>query len=541
VASSRLQPGPLNARLEGLLLKRSVSEGFKVLDRFAGELESLDAKNSAAISLILSVAQWVDLGYRDLRFLEGIAGKLPDPDPRMPFTDVIKLQLIQAFIHLAAEDAEGAIVLLERTAVAADGMLPEPLLFLTHFWKGRAHRKKGDYSNAGIHILKAQHCAEEMGYTKLVAVTKIHESWLDFQAGENSKAFALLDEAERELQPVGHVLSLGNIESARGRFVRRSGNYVEALSHFERAMAIYQEGFHNHVNMARAMVNAAYVKRLLALAMKPRLRKDQARGSVNSKYLKLTGEALALLKRAQKIYTNHHHHGGLGAVQVNAGFLHLDSGDIEKAAAEADRAFELGREKADMILMARAKNLLSAVERARCEEQIDGEENAHLHSQLAVSYAEEAIALAKSTQNRRLLAEAYLARGFSAMEGIDSDAQVARQCAAEAERLLSDDDRDHLLSELRELKELILRTVGVDDTLRRWSEGQLGDKTFQQVQEEFAEIVIPRVWENLGRNVSQVARRLSISPKKVRRLLRKASLRAHAAGGKNAAGGSKDV
>jgi hypothetical protein len=79
-----------------------------------------------------------------------------------------------------------------------------------------------------------------------------------------------------------------------------------------------------------------------------------------------------------------------------------------------------------------------------------------------------------------------------------------------------------LFKELGELKEKILRSVGVEDTLRRWSEGQIGGKTFQQVQEEFAEIVIPRVWENLGRNVSRVSAQLSISPKKVRRLLRKA-------------------
>lgn len=533
MTTPHLKPGLLNAHLEDLLLKRAVREGFAVLDRSARQLEGLDYKNPASISLVLSVAQWVDLGYRDLPFLQGLTSRLPEPSPQMPFSDVMKLQLIQGFVHLAAEDADGAILLLEKTAVAVDGMLPEPFLFLTHFWKGRAHRKKGDYSNAGIHIRKARSYAEKLGYAKLVAVTKIHESWLAFQAGENAAAFALLDDAEKELKPVGHVLSLGNIESARGRFVRRSGNYVEALAHFERAMAIYQNGFHNHVNMARAMVNAAYVKRLLAIAMKSRLHRNQARGPVNSKYLKLTGEALALLKRAQKIYANHHHHGGLGAVFVNSGFLHLDSGDIEKAATEADRAFELGSEKSDMILMARAKNLLSAVERARSEEQIDGEENAHLHAQLAVRFAEEAIELAKGTQNRRLLAEAYLARGFSALEDLDADVQVARQCAAEAERLLSNDDRDHLLTELGELKEMILRTVGIDDTLRRWSQGQLGDKTFQQVQEEFAEIVIPRVWENVGKSVTQVARRLSISPKKVRRLLRKANIKPHKTGARS--------
>jgi hypothetical protein len=102
---------------------------------------------------------------------------------------------------------------------------------------------------------------------------------------------------------------------------------------------------------------------------------------------------------------------------------------------------------------------------------------------------------------------------------------MARQCASEASTLLVEDDRDHLLKELGELKEKILRSVGVEDTLRRWSEGQIGSKTFQQVQEEFAEIVIPRVWENLGRNTSRVSAQLSISPKKVRRLLRKAHVR----------------
>lgn len=88
--------------------------------------------------------------------------------------------------------------------------------------------------------------------------------------------------------------------------------------------------------------------------------------------------------------------------------------------------------------------------------------------------------------------------------------------------LIGEGDRDHLYNELDELKEKILRSAGVEDTLRRWSEGQLGCKTLQQVQEEFDEIVIPRVWENLGRNVSRVSAQLSTSPKKVRRLLRKA-------------------
>jgi DNA-binding NtrC family response regulator len=48
----------------------------------------------------------------------------------------------------------------------------------------------------------------------------------------------------------------------------------------------------------------------------------------------------------------------------------------------------------------------------------------------------------------------------------------------------------------------------------------LGNKSFQQIQEEFAELVIPKVWNSVGKNVTLVAQKLSISPKKIRRILR---------------------
>jgi hypothetical protein len=61
-------------------------------------------------------------------------------------------------------------------------------------------------------------------------------------------------------------------------------------------------------------------------------------------------------------------------------------------------------------------------------------------------------------------------------------------------------------------------------TLGAWSEGLLGDKIFQQVKEEFAEIVIPNVWQREDKKVLRVLSRLSMSPKKVRRILRNVGL-----------------
>jgi DNA-binding NtrC family response regulator len=62
----------------------------------------------------------------------------------------------------------------------------------------------------------------------------------------------------------------------------------------------------------------------------------------------------------------------------------------------------------------------------------------------------------------------------------------------------------------------------IDAVLRAWCAGDVENTSFQQMTEEFARIVIPKVWEREGRKISKVAEKLSISPKKVRRILHSA-------------------
>ena len=87
------------------------------------------------------------------------------------------------------------------------------------------------------------------------------------------------------------------------------------------------------------------------------------------------------------------------------------------------------------------------------------------------------------------------------------------------------DENDHLSEDPGALKSKIVRATDISDKLRCWSEGIVGDKTFQQITEEYAEIVFPKDWLRDYRKVSRVAERLSVSPKKVRRILRNAGLR----------------
>jgi hypothetical protein len=119
-----------------------------------------------------------------------------------------------------------------------------------------------------------------------------------------------------------------------------------------------------------------------------------------------------------------------------------------------------------------------------------------------------------------LLAGAYIVSGMVAASDFFKEWEEARRCEMESAALLRSYDRDHLSEALAVLKLRVMRSIGIDETLRAWSQGIVGRKTFQQMTEEFAEVVIPQVWIREGKKVSRVAERLSISPKKVRRILR---------------------
>jgi hypothetical protein len=138
------------------------------------------------------------------------------------------------------------------------------------------------------------------------------------------------------------------------------------------------------------------------------------------------------------------------------------------------------RENRDQILMARAKIVQCAVQLAQSEEQLGEAPDIALHANLAIRYAEEAIELALRTQNKHLLAEAYIARGSAAADDYLQDWELAKEYAANGAALLGQDDRDHLYKELGGgLKLKIMGSAGIDETLRLWSTGQLGSKIFQ--------------------------------------------------------------
>src|SRR5579884_2066872 len=512
----------LARNLNRALRDRDIAAGFQLLENSRNVIEQVQPSEAAAPWFVLCVAEWVDAGYSDHRLIESLLARFSiDHRRQMPVSEYLLLRMAEAFACIAKEDADSAISLLQFVLQAERELNDPRLMVLCHFWKGRAHRKKGEYEAALDDIAEARRLASRIKESKLTALIQIQEGWINFQLGRPKEGLRLLDQAEAGLNRTDDFLALGNIESAR------------ALHHFDRAVAIYAQRYPNHRNLARALVNAAYVKRLIALQLRKQIDaraatsiksgEGEARGGAHARYTKLCRDALEQLHRAGEIYAHHQHHGGTGTVLVNAGQLHLDQGDIDRAAHEALKAYELAEQKHDHILMARARVLQSAAENARVEDETEDSDLA-LHANLARQYADEAITLATQTENRRLKAGAYLARGSAAANDFFQNWEEAKSYVELASALIGSEDRDHLWEEMAMLKSRILRVSKIDDTLLTWSEGMLGDKTFQQVTEEFAEIVIPKVWAREGRKVLRVAKKLSISPKKVRRILRNAGL-----------------
>ncbi len=527
--------GDLADRLSDTLHLRRVAAGKAMLDDAEPILARLGPGVPQAVRVLLLVAQWVDVGYRDHRFLEALLKPFSaECRRRLPLDDYLRLRMVDAFRALSVEDVDAAIESLDLVLRAESELSDESLAALAHFWKGRAHRRKADYETALLHIGRARELAEKTHDDVFTAVIQIHESWLLFQKGQRREALRLLTQAEHVLKPTDHYIALGNIESARGRIVRRSGEYARALEHFERANALYSRGDPNHVNVARVLVNAAYVRRLLALQLRRKIDSRTYKGgegpssgstSLRARYQHFSESAIHDLKRARQIYAMHTYSGGVGNVLLNLGYLYLDRGDIDHVAHQVKEAYRLGLEKNDHILMARARILQSAAENARVEEQLGEDVDMAVHASRAREESDEALALAQGTQNRRLTAGAWIARGITAANDFFQDWEMARRCASEATGLMAPDENDHLTEDLAALKSKILQVSGISDTLRNWSEGMVGDKTFQQISEEFAEIVIPKVWQREDRKISRVAERLSISPKKVRRILRNAGMR----------------
>lgn len=530
------------AQLKEDLVCRRVAHGFARLEEHRHLLSSFNPESKNAALFAGYLAQWVDVGYQRPSLVKELVSRFSrDVRTRLPLHDYLHLRMAEGMVAMTGEITEEALCHFDFVLSLEQETDDQELLSIANFWKGRCLRMKGEYDQALAFAVKGRDLALKLDHPPMSAVMRVLESWLLFQKGNAKEAIEILQSAEAVLSKSDDFLTLGNIHSSYGRIARRQGRYQHAIESFTTAIALYRKLDPLHRNVARSLNNMAYVKRLIALQLRRKIdaeaarrRKAATRGvtpngkgkaSYRVRFEKLHLEALAELGEAQTIYEKYGNHHGLGSVHLNHGYLHLDNGDLDDAEKEAETAFHLGEARHDHILMARSRLLRCMIENARVEEGIGESTEPGSHAHLAQDFAQEAIELAKHTENRRLLAYAHIWQGLTYSNRFFNDLESARLSHDQAVALSKGVHAEGAWDDLQTLNSRVLRAGSVNPTLRAWSQGSVGDKTFQQITEEFAELIIPKVWEREGRKISRVATRLSISPKKVRRILGRAGRR----------------
>jgi tetratricopeptide (TPR) repeat protein len=533
-------PDDFIRRLKTALIERHISDGLALLESYRDRISSIGPATRNAGVFAGYLAQWVDAGFDGLAELRALLAALPGSHrTSMSLTDYVYLRMADGMLAMADEEVENTQRHFDFLLAVGGELGDREMLAVANFWKGRCYRKNGQYDQSLESTVIARELAVELGHECMAAVMRTLESWLYFQKGKVRDALRTLREAETVLQSSDDFITLGNLYSSYGRIARRDGRLEQAVRHFRDSIDAYSKRDPEHRNVARSLANMAHAERLIASQLREKVDAEAARrrrsgfqdlkphqppaapDPFRERLLQVLSDAALHLDEAARIYKNHPNNRGAGTVHINCAHLRLDNGDLDRAAADAVLAYELGREKGDWIVMSRARILEAMIENARFEEQID--EPSH-HAQQALEFAREAVELAQKTQNRRLRARALVALGMTYANDFFNQMDNAQQAADEAAGLLKPEGRDPLWQSLQKLKAQLSHVGAVDAKLRAWTQGIVEDKTFQQVTEEFAQLVIPKVWEREGRKVSRVATRLSISPKKVRRILNKAGL-----------------
>ena len=174
------------------------------------------------------------------------------------------------------------------------------------------------------------------------------------------------------------------------------------------------------------------------------------------------------------------------------GYLYLDKGELDLSSEEAAHAYASAKSRRDLIAMASARSLQCMVENAFVEEEVDAWTEHALASQ---DYVEDAVELASKTQNRQLLATVYTWYGLTLSNSFFNDRVRAREVMDKAAEYLEPGIRDRIWEEFQILKRRVLENSSVTPKLMQWVHGEIGSRTFRQLEEDFADLVIPVAWE----------------------------------------------
>jgi tetratricopeptide (TPR) repeat protein len=339
--------------LAEMIALRHMQSSYDLINEHFHQIVKLGPGNRNAAPLLGYFARWLQMGFankpvveeeRWVDILKDAVKRFPRaPRPNVTVRDVAHLRMVEGFLSLHASDFAEAI----RHFQFVIGLDPElgdqDQIATAYFSIAKACRRQGAYDDALKYANLAIGVAQSANRVEMAAGFSVMLGWLLFQQGDPKQARDVLQESEEALRDSDDFLRLGNIQSAFGRLVQREGKYWDALEYFERALELFRKWREEHSNVARTLVNIAFVKILVAqradkksimsLPEVPTKGPRRPIASLRQGAETMTGpeelrkEAAEHLARADRIYKTQKNLRGLGSVQLTQSLLCLSRDD----------------------------------------------------------------------------------------------------------------------------------------------------------------------------------------------------------------------
>lgn len=515
---------------------RRIGHGMNLLSNVNAIVDSFDPSVENAAAFLGIFAEWSDLGFGNLDLVKRlIACYNAEIRSKLSIDEYIPLRMAEGMVAMTEEMLDRAIDHFSIVLKLAEETRAWHILAIVNYWTARCERKKGQYEKALIDVRKARRVQGAHGHIQNEVPARMLESLILFENGDSKQALSCLRDAEVILSRSDDYATRGNIQSAYGRIFERELRFGQAIERYVQAIEQFRKGEPKHVHVARTMVDMSFTRIQMARRLRHSIEAypDQNNGDSQTppraSFVKELSSLYVIIVKdldyAAGIYASNPNARGIARVHLYRGYLYLDMGKLDFAVQEAVQAYSAAETKHDFILMASARNLQCMIANARVDDEIEGWTD---HAVAAQDYARDAIELAGKTQNRRLMAIVYTWYGLTLSNGFfgaqDRVRDSAREAMDKAASYLEPGVRDYIWEDLQILKRRLLQSTALAPKLIQWAHGEVGERTFRQLGEDFADLVIPRMWEQEDRKISRVASRLSISPRKVRRVLTRLGL-----------------
>jgi len=526
-------PQELLSTLSRDIGSRRIQHGMERLAHIERILAAFSPSLENAAAFLGSLAQWCDIGYGDATLVRRLLATYDHESRcRLSISEYVHVRMAEGMVAMTEELLDSAIEHFDVVLKIAGETRAWEVLAIANYWKARCQRKKGQYESALSHVKQALEIQAAHGHVQNEVPARVLESLILFEKGDSPQALKKLRAAESILIKTDDYSTLGNIQSTYGRILEREARYGQAIEHYSDAIDHFRKGESMQGNVARAIVDmsftrihvARHFRRNIEVSRDSPLKERQHRPDRVVLVKELSNSYAVIhedLKKAEEIYRQCPHARGISRVHLCRAYLHLDTGELDTAAEDAKKGYAAAEPKQDFILMASARNMQCMVENAHVDEEVEGWAD---HAVSAQDYARDAVELAEQTQDRRLLATVYTWYGLTMSNAFFGDKEGARKAMEKVATYLEPGARDYLWGDFQTLRRRLMENATLESKLMQWAHGEIGEKTFRQLEDEFAGLVIPRAWEQERKKVSRVAARLSISPRKVRKVLARLGL-----------------